>query len=132
MPLTYVDNCAEAVALAGLVPGVDSEEFLIVDDDLPTSRQFLRGYRKHARRFLSIPVPYRLFYLFSALWEKYSSRSHGQLPPVFNRKTCRAYFKGNRYSNAKAKALLHWRPQVSMADALSRFFASVRAEKGQA
>ena len=37
---------------------VSSEEFLIVDNNLPTSRQFLRGYRKHVRLFLSIPVPY--------------------------------------------------------------------------
>lgn len=129
MPLTYVDNCAEAIAQAGLVPGVDSQEFIIVDDDLPTSRQFLRGYKKQARSFLSVPVPYRVFYLFSALWEKYSSSSHGQLPPVFNRKTCRTYFKGNRYSNDKAKNLLCWRPQIGMAEALNRFFASVHAEK---
>lgn len=126
MPLTYVDNCAEAIALAGLVPGIESEEFLIVDDNLPTSRQFLRGYKNRARRFASIPVPYHAFYLFSLLWEKYSSWSHGQLPPVFNRKTCVAYFKGNRYSNQKAKERLHWRPRVGMADALNLFFASIR------
>jgi nucleoside-diphosphate-sugar epimerase len=132
MPLTYVDNCAEAIVLAGLVKGVESEEFNIIDDNLPTSRQFLRGYKKQIGRFLSIPVPYRAFYLFSFLWEKYSSWSQGQLPPVFNRKTCAAYFKGNVYSNDKAKTRLHWRPRVSMTDALARSFASVRAERGRA
>jgi nucleoside-diphosphate-sugar epimerase len=131
MPLTYVDNCAEAIVLAGLIEGVDSEEFIIVDDNLPTSRKFLREYKKQARRFLSIPVPYRVFYLFSHLWEKYSSWSQGQLPPAFNRKTCAAYFKGNAYSNGKAKAMLHWHPSVSMTDALTRFFVSVRAEAGR-
>jgi nucleoside-diphosphate-sugar epimerase len=128
MPLTYVDNCADAIALAGLVNGIDSEEFIIVDDNLPTSRQFLRRYKKEAKAFFSIPVPYRLFYAFSFLWEKYSSGSKGQLPPAFNRKTCAAYYKGNVYSNHKAKSRLNWQPRVNMTEAMGRFFASVRAE----
>jgi nucleoside-diphosphate-sugar epimerase len=132
MPLTYVDNCAEAITLAGLVRGIDSEELNIIDDDLPTSREFLRRYKKATGCFLSIPVPYRLFYAFCLLWEKYSSWSHGQLPPAFNRKTCAAYFKGNRYPNTKAKTLLHWTPRVKMMDALARLFAAVRVEKGRA
>jgi nucleoside-diphosphate-sugar epimerase len=128
MPLTYVENCAEAIVLAGLVNGIESEEFIIVDDDLPTSRQFLRAYKRQAKRFVSLPIPYRVFYLFSFLWEKYSSRS-GQLPPVFNRKACAAYFKGNTYSNERAKTRLGWRPRIGMTDALSRFFASIRGEQ---
>src|SRR4029077_12631904 len=118
LPLTYVDNCADAIVLAGLVKGIETEEFIIVDDDLPTSRQFLRRYKK-ASPFFSAPVPYRAFYLFSLFWEKYSEWSKGQLPPVFNRKTCAAYFKGNTYSNEKLKTRLNWRPSVSMKEALS-------------
>ena len=46
LPLTFVDNCAEAIVLAGLKPGIEGETFNIVDDDLPTSTQFLRAYKK--------------------------------------------------------------------------------------
>src|SRR5205814_540195 len=42
VPLTHVENCSEAIALAGLKEGVEGEVFNVVDDDLPTSRQFLR------------------------------------------------------------------------------------------
>jgi len=42
LPLTYVDNCADAIALAGLTPGIDGEVVNVVDDDLPTSRRVLR------------------------------------------------------------------------------------------
>ena len=49
--LTYIDNCAEAIVLAGIVKGVEGEIFNIVDDDLPTSRQFLRSYKKTVKRF---------------------------------------------------------------------------------
>ena len=48
IPFTFVDNCAEAIVLAGLVKGVDGEAFNVVDDDLPSSRQFLRLYKKNA------------------------------------------------------------------------------------
>src|SRR5207249_6886794 len=36
LPLTFVDNCAEAIVLGGLVPGVDGEIFNVVDDELRT------------------------------------------------------------------------------------------------
>lgn len=126
IPLTYVDNCAQAIVLAGVKAGVDGQIFNIVDDDLPTSRQFLRMYKKHGRRFSSIYVPYPVFYLFSWLWEKYSKWSKGQLPPAFNRRRASAYWKGNRYSNKKLKDGLGWAPVVPFSEASARYFEYVR------
>ncbi|WP_435550563.1 NAD-dependent epimerase/dehydratase family protein [Desulfobacterium sp. N47] len=126
IPFTYVDNCAEAIVLAGLKQGIDGQVFNILDDDLPRSRKFLKLYKRKVRRFISIPVPYRAWFLFNYLWEKYSNWSEGQLPPVFNRKSCAVYWKGNTYSNKKAKELLGWQPRVNMDDALDRFFAYMR------
>ena len=126
IPLTYVDNCAEAIVLAGLQPGVEGQVFNIVDDDLPTSRQFLRMYKKHGRRFKSIYVPYWFFYMFCWLWEKYSEWSEGQLPRAFNRIRCAAYWKGNRYSNQKLKTLLGWKPVVPYSEGSRRYFEYVR------
>lgn len=126
MPLTYVENCAEAIVLAGLRAGVDGQVINVIDDDLPTSREFIRLYKNRVNGFVSIPVPYPTFYVFSSLWERYSTWSEGQLPPVFNRQSCRTYYGGNTYSNTKAKSLLGWRPRVGMSDALELFFAHVR------
>jgi nucleoside-diphosphate-sugar epimerase len=123
MPFTYVENCAEAIVLAGLTPGIEGEEFNVVDDDLPRSREFLRRYKRKVRRIRTIPVPYSLFYLFNFAWEKYSVWSGGQLPPAFNRRTCEAYYKGQSFSNQKVKRLLGWRPRVAMGVALDRFCA---------
>jgi nucleoside-diphosphate-sugar epimerase len=128
LPLTYVDNCAEAIVLAGLRPGVDREVFNVVDNDLPSSRQFLRMYKKRGKRFRSIFIPYRVFYSFCWLWEKYSKWSEGQLPPVFNRDRCAAYWKGNRYSNQKLKDRLGWKPRVQFSEASKRYFEYVRAK----
>lgn len=130
IPITYVDNCAEAVVLAGLIKGIEGQVLNIVDDNLPRSRDFLKLYKGKVRNVLSIPVPYPIWYLFNALWEKYSNWSGGQLPPVFNRRSCAVYWKGNTYSNRKARDLLGWQPRVPMDEALNRYFSFMREAKG--
>lgn len=122
IPMTYVDNCADAIALAGLKKGVEDEVFNIVDDDLPTSRQFLKMYRNNVRYFTSIYVPKGASYLVCYLSEKYSELSQGQSPPALNRKRWSADWKGNRYSNEKLKRLLGWKPRVSFDEGLRRYF----------
>lgn len=128
IPLTYVENCAEGIVLAGLKPGVDGEVFNVVDDDLPTSRRFLRMYKKRVRRFRSVYVPHGLSYLLCWLWEAYVDWSQGQLPRTYNRAVWHAYWKKTRYTNEKIKRRLGWTPKVSPADALSRYFESCRAK----
>ena len=120
LPLTFVDNCAEAIVLAGLQPGVDGETFNVVDDDLLSSREFLRAYKEKTGSF-SMPMPYALTRSLCGVWEKYSKWSNGQLPPVFNRRRCAAEWKGNCYSNQKLKDRLDWKPRVNMRDAMAAF-----------
>jgi nucleoside-diphosphate-sugar epimerase len=131
IPLTYLDNCAEGIVLSGLKKGIEGEVFNIFDDDLPRSREFLKSYKSNVRRFLSIPVPYRAWLFFCYLWERYSKWSEGQLPPAFNPRRCSVYWKGNRYSNKKAKELLGWQPRVPMKEALQQFFAYMREVEGR-
>jgi len=90
LPLTYVDNCAEAIVLAGLKPGVDGEVFNVVDDELPTSAEFLRAYKQKVKPFFSVRVPYFMAHGLCCLWEDFSKRRQGQLPPVFNRRRAAA------------------------------------------
>lgn len=130
IPLTYVDNCAAAIALAGITPGIDGQVFNIVDDELPTSRELLASYKRNRGGFNSLFLPYGLFYGACWLWEKYAQWSQGQLPPVFNPLRCAAYWKGNRYSNAKLKKLLGWKPAINLADGLNRLFEKAAAQGG--
>jgi nucleoside-diphosphate-sugar epimerase len=128
LPLTYVDNCAEAIVLAGLKPGIEGEIFNVVDDGALTSREFLRQYKKHTGAF-SISVPYGLTKLLCTGWEKYSKATSNQLPPAFNQRRCAAEWKGNRYSNQKLKDRLGWQPRVNMRDAMSSFLAQFAQKK---
>ena len=122
LPLTYVDNCAEAIVLAAITPGIDGEVFNIVDDGLLTGRQFLKAL-KVTKSFRSVRVPYWLAYGACFAWERYSKWSKGQLPPVFNRRRCAAEWKGQRYSNDKLKERLGWKPRVPMKQAMEAFLA---------
>jgi len=120
LPLTYVDNCAEAIVLAGLKPGIEGEIFNVVDDDALTSREFLREYKKHTGAF-SLSIPYGLTKLLCTCWERYSKATSNQLPPAFNQRRCAAEWKGNRYSNQKLKERLGWQPRVSMDKGMEAF-----------
>lgn len=127
VPFTYVDNCAEAIMLAGLKRESDGHVFNVVDDALPSSRKFLRQYKRHVRRFPSVYVPHFLSYLLCYAWERYSAWSEGQLPPAFNRLKWHAFWKKTAYSNKKLKGLLAWTPRVSTAEGLRRYFEACRS-----
>ena len=131
IPFTYVENCADAIVLAGIVKGVDGEIFNVVDDDLPSSRRFLRLYKRNVRRFSSIYLPHAISYALCALWEKYSDWSEGQLPPVYNRRAWHAFWKRTQYSNSKLKTLLGWVQPVPTRDGLQTYFRSCREKVQQ-
>ncbi len=128
LPLTFVDNCAEAIVLAGLVPGVEGEVFNVVDDDLLTSQEFLRAYRKKRGRFFSLPMPYFVASALCKGWEGYSNWSAGQLPAAFNKRRCAAEWQGNSFTNAKLRKRLGWSPRVPMDDAIAAFLSQFDAE----
>jgi nucleoside-diphosphate-sugar epimerase len=129
LPLTFVDNCATAIMLAGVTTGIDGQVFNVVDDDLPSSRRFLGLYKRNVRRFTSVYLPHVVSYSCCWLWEAYSRWSQEQLPPVFNRRGWHAYWKKTRYSNDKLKTELGWAPHVSTSEGLRRYFDSCRERR---
>jgi nucleoside-diphosphate-sugar epimerase len=126
IPLTFVDNCADAIALVGLQRGTDNEVFNVVDDDLPSSRRFLHLYKKNVRSFRTIYIPHLLSYMLCCMWERYSVWSKGQLPPAFNRRKWYANWKKTNYSNDKLKTRVGWSPKVPTIEGFRRYFESCR------
>ena len=129
LPLTYVDNCAEAVVVAALSPQAAGKIYNVVDDDLVTSSEYLRLYQQKVKPLRTIPIPYPLLLWGSGLVDRYSTRSKGQLPAIFTPYKVRAMWGGNRFSNSRLKQL-GWKPIVSTRDALERSFAAFRQETG--
>jgi nucleoside-diphosphate-sugar epimerase len=125
LPLSFVENCADAVVVAALSPGAEGNVYHIVDDDLLSSKQFLARYANGVKRISSVRLPYPALMLISRAVSWYSGYSEGQLPPVFTPYKTRTMWGGNRFSNAKLHSL-GWTQRIPTEEALRQFFASLR------
>jgi len=126
LPLTYVDNCAEAIAVAGQSPQADGQTYNVVDDDLPTCKEYLARYRKEVKPLRTVRIPYRAMAAISAAVQRYHAFSKGQLPAIFTPYKTATSWGGNRFDNAKLKSL-GWRPRVSTEEGVRRAFEDFRA-----
>jgi nucleoside-diphosphate-sugar epimerase len=125
LPLTYVDNCAEAIAVAGQSAAAEGQTYNVVDDDLPTCRRYLARYRAEVKPLRVIPIPYPVMRAISAGVLRYHAFSKGQLPAIFTPYKTATSWGGNRFDNAKLKGL-GWRPLVSTEEGIARTFAFFR------
>ncbi|NJK49795.1 NAD(P)-dependent oxidoreductase [Candidatus Gracilibacteria bacterium] len=129
MPLTYVENCANAIVVAAERDEANAQTLNIIDDDLPTQNAYVK---KLVQRTPSPPrlvlVPWMAMKLFSdALWF-YNQRFVGgrmKFPSILVPARMQARFKPLRYSNRRAKQVLNWTPQYSLDEALDRSCSEV-------
>jgi nucleoside-diphosphate-sugar epimerase len=126
LPLTYVDNCAEAIVVAGERGVADAQAYNVVDDDLPTCVDYLRQYQREVRTLRAVSLPYPASQALSWLCERYHEHSQGQLPAFFTRYRTATTWGGNRFSNAKLKSL-GWQPIIPTDEGLRRTFADLRS-----
>ena len=124
LPLTYVDNCADAVVQATLRAPAGGV-FNVVDEDLPSCRQYLQAYQKKVRPFRTVPVPYWAFLMGSRYLARYHRSSKGQLPAVFTPYVVRSMYRPLRYSNASLRAI-GWRQAMPTTEALELTFRWLR------
>ncbi|HXV13461.1 MAG TPA: NAD(P)-dependent oxidoreductase [Candidatus Krumholzibacteria bacterium] len=126
IPLTHVENCADAIVTVSENPDAVGHAFNVVDDDLPTSRAYLRRYRREVTRVRSVRIPYAGMLCVSRGVEWYHRHSRGQLPAVFTRYKTATLWKGTRFDNTKLKCI-GWTPRVGTREGLTKSFAYLRA-----
>ncbi|HXY13186.1 MAG TPA: NAD(P)-dependent oxidoreductase [Terriglobales bacterium] len=126
LPLSYVENCAEALVVAGKHPSTAGQVFNVHDEDLLTCRQYLRSYEKGVAKIRSISLPYFGVQLLSFMAAKYHRYSKGQLPAILTPYKAASLWGGNRFDNSKLRSI-GWRQLVTTADGLKRTFAAFRA-----
>jgi nucleoside-diphosphate-sugar epimerase len=107
LPYTYVDNCVDAIMLAGTEEGIAGQAFNIVDADLPTSHDVLAAYQEHGRKVKALRL---------GEWAIKPLTWTGRI----SRYTAEAMWKPLVYTHARAKTGLHWQPTVPMKEALRR------------
>ncbi|MGH1503956.1 MAG: NAD-dependent epimerase/dehydratase family protein [Acidimicrobiales bacterium] len=137
-PITYVENTAEAIVLAAerladpaTEAEVDDQIINLVDDDLPTQRDYAAKLEGRTATPSAVPVPYPLMRAAAATMAVLNRRlfeGRAKLPSLALPDQVDARFKPFRYTNAKAKQLLGWSPRFTLDEALERSIAVERGE----
>ncbi|MGB3138770.1 MAG: NAD(P)-dependent oxidoreductase [Nodosilinea sp.] len=124
IPVTYVENCAEAIVLSVSSAAAAGEVINVVDDNLPTRRRFTKALVKRTDDPPQvIPLPWGIMRGVSSLaWFVNQRLLNGQarLPGLLIPASLDARLKPFRYSNAKAKSVLNWSPRYTLETGLDR------------
>jgi len=121
LPITYVENCADAVIFCGTKREAANEAYNVVDDGVPTSIEYLRWYRRVSRTPRTIRMPRAGFSALAYLNRLGNQWSAGQIPIVLTRYKSACAWRGHRFSNQKLKGL-GWQQPVSTQEALALTF----------
>ncbi|MDB5295080.1 MAG: Epimerase [Phycisphaerales bacterium] len=128
VPLTYVENCAEAIVAAADADGAKNQILNVVDDETPTQRRYVALLRKREpRRPLVVPVPYSLAWLTAnaaKLFNRWACGGKAKVPGVLVPSRLAARAKPLRYTNAGIKRAIPWRPRFTLAESLDRSLSS--------
>lgn len=124
MPLTYVENCAEAIVLATESEAAIGKTINIVDDDLPTRYRCIRQLEVASgeqRRVICINwIVMTLIAQFAWWINTRLLNGQARMPGILIPAKLHARFKPHRYDNQKAKELLKWLPKYSYKEAIER------------
>lgn len=128
LPLSYVENCADAICIAAEKARFDGDVYNVHDDELITADDYLRRYLKEVGPLRVVRSPLPATMLLSRAVEWYHRHSKGQLPAIFTPYKTRTMWKGNRFSNAKLHTL-GFVPIVSTEEGLRRTFEYLREKQ---
>lgn len=137
LPMTYVENCAEAMVLAAEKltqpdSSVDGSVINIVDDNLPTQQAYAELVAAKMETPPSISIPWPAIRTAAGLLKKGNQVALGgraKFPGIAVPDRLHARFKPLRYTNRLAKELLGWSPRHDLASAIDRSIA--RQEQSQ-
>ncbi len=124
LPLTYVENCAQAIVSACTRKEAIGKTLNIVDNDLPTQKVYTEKIvTLLPRRPSTIKINWTLMrFLSLSAWlsNKVLFLGKIKLPGIFVPARLEARFKPFRYSNNNAVQVLNWQPLYSLDEALKR------------
>jgi len=133
VPLTYVENCADAIVMAAESKAAAGQTLNVVDDELPTQRRFARMvFQRLSPSPIVVPVSYSLLRLIAGVTRQVNKRFLGgraKVPGLFVPARLQARAKPLRYTNQRIKQVLGWKPRYSLAEGLER---SLPRESGSA
>jgi len=133
LPLSYVENCADAFALAVTAPA--DQTLNVVDDELVTAWRFAGEYRRRTKQTaIRVPVPYFLGLLAGQLASAARRTIFVGKPPLPNILHPRRYearFKPLRYCNHGLREGLKWLPRFNLSQAWDRALRPSSSRAGE-
>ena len=131
MRLTSVGNCADAITAALVSPRAGGATVNIVDDVLPSHREFLRMCRVEGAKVpTTVAVPWWSVAAIGRLTDWIDRRWCGgraHLPEFLHRTRQQARWKPFAYTNDRARAVLGWSPSTALGQAVAAMVASERS-----
>jgi nucleoside-diphosphate-sugar epimerase len=128
LPLTYVENCAEAILLAAESESAIGQTLNVIDDDPPTQARYARLLqRRLSPRPVIVPIAWSVMTFLAgmaALINKALLGNHAKVPGLFVQARLQARCKPLRYANEKIRNMLKWKPRYSLTEALERSLGS--------
>jgi nucleoside-diphosphate-sugar epimerase len=127
LPLSYVENCAEAVAACLSGPASERAILNVVDTELPTRRGWAEALaRRHSPRPRVGDVSWKTLTRLAGFASWIDRRllfGRAPLPDLLRPASLHARCKPLRYTNERARAVLGWNPRHDLGAALERSFA---------
>lgn len=124
LPLTYVENCAEAVVLAAERQEAAGQVLNVVDDETPTQREYLDLVLETRESAATVvAVNWTLMKWTARFLQGVNVRLFGgraKLPGILRPAALEARCKPLRYSNERIKKVLGWQPRYALNEALKR------------
>lgn len=134
LPATYVENCAQAILLAAerCENEANGQILNVVDDEKPpTQRKYLSLLKKRTKPSPRvIPVAWtvmRFLAGMASLCNRVLFGGRAKLPGILVPCRLHARCKPLRYSNAKLRRILEFKPRYTLAEALDRSVSGAAA-----
>ena len=125
-PVTYVENCADAVVRALTSDGAKGKVLNIVDDGLPTRRLYLETLARLTGRnptILDVPWDFLSPVSEATTWlDRRVFLRRLPMPDLLKAPRLQARCKPLAYSNEHAKSVLGWEPRFSFEQGMTRSF----------
>ena len=110
LPLTHVDNCAEAIRFVAARAAFDGDTYNVVDEGSVDCRRYLHEYRTSHRGFLIAPVPRTLLMWASSANRALHRMSRRRVPEWFSPYRSRATWTPFEYSANALRVLGYTQP----------------------
>lgn len=129
LPLSYVENCADAIALSMENVSAYNQVINVIDDECPSQLSYARKIAYYEReRPRLIPIPWtamRVIARFGRLTNIILFGGRAKIPGIFDPAKLHARCKPMRYSNSCLHNVLDWRQRYTLDEALERSYGDM-------